>query len=111
MDGKRQHLLTGRNANETPFTRLARSTLAEPRRSPEPFLKSGNASSIITRYTVTTSHAANRLIVTGGWPMTWVHYHVTGGRHLPRRDPGHFRQQDKREAMRLLKTWIKTGHG
>jgi hypothetical protein len=111
LEGKREHLLTGRSATNTPFAPLARSTLAEPRQSPIPFLKHGPSSSIITKYEIEITYTSQSVVIQAGWPMTWVKYHVTGGPRLPRRNPGGFRQQDKAEAMRLVKQWVMVGNG
>jgi hypothetical protein len=109
VDGKRRQLERGQDARGVGFTRLAPSTLKQPRQSSTPFLKSGMASSIIVKYTVKVTMEAARLIVTAGWPMDWVRYHVEGGKHLPRRDVGGFREQDRAEAMRRVREWIFQG--
>jgi hypothetical protein len=107
--GKREHLTTGRSATMTPFVPLARSTLEQPRQSPMPLLKHGPSSSIITRYELAFSYKESSLIISAGWPMKWVRYHQVGGPHLPRRDPGGFRAEDKRESMRILREWVVNG--
>jgi hypothetical protein len=43
------------------------------------------------------------------WPMAWVKYAVTGTRTMPRRDPGGFREQDKRAAMTVFREWVMRG--
>ncbi len=104
--GKREQLKDGRDAKGNSFMPLARSTLEQPRQSSTPFLKHGDASSILTRYEVTVRFVTGQATVTAGWPMTWVHYHVAGGPHLPRRDPGGFREADKAKALAMVRDYV-----
>lgn len=108
-EGKREHLLSGRSAILTPFTPLARSTLAQPRQSSMPLLKHGPSSSIVTRYELSFAYKESSLIISAGWPMRWVKYHQVGGPHLPKRDPGGFRREDLRESMYILREWVMNG--
>jgi hypothetical protein len=104
--GKREQLHEGRDARGQAFIGLAPSTMKQDRQSSTPFLKHGDASSILTRYEVDVKFSTGQLIVSGRWPMDWVHWHVAGGPHLPRRDPGGFREEDKRKALALVRDYV-----
>jgi hypothetical protein len=107
--GKREQLLSARDHEGTPFLTLAKSTLARPRQSPLPFLCHGASSSLIVNYQVDVSFAAAAVTVQAGWPMDWVRYHITGTRKMPRRDPSGFRDEDKRQAIAVLREWVING--
>jgi hypothetical protein len=107
LRGKRDQLVHGLDIHGSPFVPLAASTLRYHQGSTTPLAPLGEASQIVTRYEVTVTTANTEIQVHAGWPgLDWVQYHVTGGRHLPRRDPSGFRDQDKTEAMRLFREWV-----
>jgi hypothetical protein len=109
LDGKREQIRTSRDTAGSRFQPLARSTLEQPRQDPRPFLKHGEASSILTQYFVRVETDFRRIVVTAGWPMEWPRYHIAGGRRLPRRDIGGFREQDTREAMQIFREYVING--
>lgn len=107
--GKREHLLQGMSAEGLRFAPLKPSTLRQRRGGGPPLSPQFGSSEIIVAYRVDITFAENSVTVTGGWPMDWVHYHVTGTSHMARRDPGGFREQDKREALRVTREYIFNG--
>jgi hypothetical protein len=110
LRGKRDQLVHGLDIHGSLFVPLAPSTLRYHRGSTTPLSPEGENSQIVTRYEVTVTTGNTEIRVHAGWPgLDWVQYHVTGGRHLPRRDPSGFRDQDKEEAMRLFREFIVNG--
>jgi hypothetical protein len=107
VDGKRDQLLEGRDAQGVPFAPLAQSTLKH-RPGPRPPLAPRFAeSAIVTGYQVTVQAARGELRITAGWPfLYWVKYHRTGTRRMPRRDPGGFRPADVMDATRRLRDYL-----
>jgi hypothetical protein len=104
--GKREQLKDGRDSRGNSFMPLARSTMEQPRQSSTPFLKHGDSSTILTRYEVSVRFHTGEVTVSAGWPMTWIHYHVVGGPHLPRRDPTGFRDEDKKRALAMVRDYV-----
>ena len=107
--GKREHLLQGMSAQGIRFAPLKPSTLAHRHGSGPPLAPQFATSEIIAAYRVEFEFRENRLTITAGWPMEWVHYHATGTARMARRDPGGFREQDKREALRITREYIFNG--
>jgi hypothetical protein len=68
IDGKREQLLSGDDADGRPFAPLAPSTLRHRDGSGAPLVPHGSASRLITMYRVTVSVLANRLEASAGWP-------------------------------------------
>lgn len=110
LDGKRFHLLRGTDAQGRPFAPVKPATAKRRGGSGPPLAPRGSASRVIADYQVHLERLPNGFRVSSGWPMAWMRYHRTGGRNLPQRDPGGFREIDKREAMRVLREWVMNGH-
>lgn len=109
-EGKKEHLLLGNDANGRPFTPLAKSTLANKKRfSGPPLVPRYSSSRVISQYTVAFKRLPGTLQVIAGWPMEWIRYHREGGKHLPRRDPGGFRDVDRKNAMDAIRDWVWRG--
>jgi hypothetical protein len=107
LDSKRRQLLHGVDENGVPFAPLADSTLKRRHGNGPPLAPQGESSEIITRMQVTVTPEPHQVQVTIRWPgLDWVKYHVTGGRHLPKRNPAGFSQDDKKEALRRFRDWI-----
>lgn len=109
VEGKRFHLLRGTDAEGKPFQPIKPSTAKRRGGTGPPLAPRGAASRIIADYRVVFETVATRIKVTAGWPMGWVQHHKTGGRRLPKRDPGGFRAIDVREALQTLKGWVFSG--
>jgi hypothetical protein len=105
--GKREQLLAGTDASGHPFAPLAQSTLRQRQGSGPPLAPRGADSLIVTGYQITVAVASGQLTITAGWPfLSWVKYHRTGTRRMPRRDPGGFRPADVADAMRRLREYL-----
>lgn len=109
VEGKRFHLLRGTDAAGRPFQAVKPETAKRRGGTGPPLAPRGASSRIVADYRVDFERVGNGLRVVAGWPMGWVQHHKTGGRRLPRRDPGGFRQIDMREAMRVLRRWVMHG--
>jgi hypothetical protein len=105
--GKREQLRGGADATGIPFQPLKPSTLKRRKGAGPPLLPRGDASRISSGYTVDVETDRDGLTVKAGWPgLDWVRWHRTGTRTLPRRDPGGFRAEDIKRALRAFKDWI-----
>jgi hypothetical protein len=108
-EGKRFQLLRGTDAQGRSFQPIKPATREERRGAGPPLAPQGPNADIVTRYAVRFENAAYTLVVIAGWPMEWVRYHIHGGPKLPRRDPSGFREQDKKEAMKVMQDWVMKG--
>ncbi len=105
--GKAEQLLAGREADGSPFAPLAPSTLRHHEGSTTPLVPHGPASRVISGYRVDVVPEPGRLRVEASWPgISWIRFHQTGTRHMPRRDPGGFRPEDVAAALRLFRDWL-----
>ena len=111
VEGKRFQLTRGVDARGVAFAPLKPSTQQHRSGTGPPLAPQGVNSDIVTRYDVRIEQAVNGLVLLAGWPMAWVKYHREGGRNLPRRDPGGFREEDKRDAMKIIRDWVVNGRG
>ena len=106
VDGKREQLLAGVDAQGVAFAPLAPSTLRRRNVGP-PLVPHGSQSRLITGYVVTVEAHGTELTVDGDWPgLDWVKYHASGTKHMPKRDPGGFREQDKAAAAETVKEFV-----
>src|SRR4051812_28746900 len=81
MDGKRDQLLSGDDAEGRPFAPLAPSTLRHRGGPSTPLVPHGSGSRLITMYRVTVSAFARRLEISAGWPgLDFVRYLREGTR-------------------------------
>jgi hypothetical protein len=111
VDGKRDQLLHGQDAQGAPFAPLAPSTLRDRPGNGPPLAPMGDRSRIVVDYEVKVSTAAGQLTVSAGWPLlNWIKYHKTGTRKMPRRDPTGFRPADVADAMRRLREYLFNDH-
>lgn len=109
VEGKREHLLQGLDAQGLRFRPLAASTLARREGQGPPLAPRFASSEIVAAYAVNFAYPGHTVIVSAGWPMEWVRYHVTGGARLPRRNPGGFRRQDVQESTRVIREYLFRG--
>ena len=106
VDGKREQLLAGVDAQGVAFAPLAQSTLQRRNVGP-PLIPHGSQSRLITGYVVTVEAHGAELTVDGDWPgIDWVKYHMTGTKHMPKRDPGGFREQDKAASADVVREFV-----
>ena len=108
-EGKRFHLLRGTDAQGRPFQAVKPETAKRRGGTGPPLAPRGAASRIVADYRVSFERMPSALRVIAGWPMAWVQHHKTGGRRLPKRDPGGFREIDKRDAMNAIRRWVFNG--
>lgn len=109
--GKREQLLTGRDAAGHAFPPAAPATLRRSGRGPGPVLvPDGDASRLIRDYTVSVTIQPGRIECSAGWPgLEWVRYLRSGTRRMPIRDPGGFRAEDLDGARAILREYIASG--
>jgi hypothetical protein len=109
--GKREQLMSGRDALGVPFAPLLPSTRKNPRRGHGgPLVPDGEASKLITGYQVTIVAGDDELVISAGWPgLSFVRYLKSGTRRMVRRDPGGFRQEDRNTLMDKLRAWVMSG--
>lgn len=108
-DGKREQLLQGRGTQGDDFAPVKASTIKTRGGSGPPLAPHGEASRIVSGFQVLFERVPATLRIVAGWSLDWVKYHKTGTRHMPKRDPGGFREQDRRAAFDALRKWIYEG--
>lgn len=108
-EGKRDQLQRGVDVQGKPFVGVAPSTRKTRGGIGPPLAPRGAQSRIVREFTVRFERAREGLVVVMGWPMEWVKYHVTGTRHMPRRDPTGVRERDRRAILRALSEWVRKG--
>jgi hypothetical protein len=107
LHGKREQLLAGTDAQGVAFAPLAPSTLTRRDGFGPPLVPHGSHSRLITGYVVTVEVHGTELAIDGDWPgLDWVKYHVSGTKHMPKRDPGGFREQDKVKAAATVQEFL-----
>lgn len=109
IEGKRRQLERGVDARGAAFAPLKPSTRERRAGAGPPLAPQGVNSEIVARYSVSFERAVNGLVLVAGWPMSWVKYHVTGTRYMPKRDPSGFRPEDQRDAMRVIRDHVMRG--
>lgn len=88
--------MLGVDKDDQPFAGLAPATLAKPYRGPGPPLAPMEmASRIISGLEISyVDLGIGGIDIVGDWPsMPFLHYHVTGTKHMPARDPVGIRPQ------------------
>ncbi|WP_165071821.1 hypothetical protein [Paludisphaera rhizosphaerae] len=108
-DGKREQLLQGKDAQGGDFVPVKPSTVKTRGGAGPPLAPHGEASWIVSGYRVWFERIPATLRIIAGWSLDWVKYHEAGTRHMPKRDPGGFREQDRRAAFDALRKWIYRG--
>jgi hypothetical protein len=104
---KRDQLLHGKDRDGVPFRPVAEATMGRRGGGGPPLAPRYQASRIITRYVARVRAEGTRLLISAGWPgLSWVRYHITGTRHMPRRDPSGIRPAAMDRVRALVRDYL-----
>jgi hypothetical protein len=102
LNDNRRGLLAGTDWNDDAMPPVEPITM-ETRGGDGPPLIPHSESSAISDYDVEIEQGDNRLLLIGGWRNTpFIHFHVTGTRHMVARDPTGIRAQGQAEIAEAL---------